>query len=149
MTYSKNCQSFVASFEGLRLTAYQDSVGVWTIGYGHTLNVTPGMVITEAQAFALLAIDLGKASNAVNYFLVDKGVKLTQDEFDALCDFVFNLGATAFQNSTMLKLLLAGHIEQAAYQFDLWDHAGGKMVAGLLRRRQAETELFEKPDAIT
>ena len=145
LTYSANGLSLTEQFEGFRLTAYQDQVGVWTIGYGHTgPDVSPGRMITIAQAQALLAQDISSAAACVN---TGVAVKLTQQEFDALVDFVFNLGAGAFKGSTMLRNLNAGNFTSAAAQFDLWDRAGGAVVAGLLRRRQAEAALFDTSDA--
>ena len=147
LTYSTKGLSLTEQFEGCRLTAYQDQVGIWTIGYGHTRpDVTAGMTITIDAAQALLAKDVSSAADCVNN-LVE--VTLTQEEFDALVDFVFNLGAGAFRGSTMLRDLNAGDFTSAAAQFDMWDHAGGAVVAGLLRRRQAEAELFEGGDAST
>lgn len=144
LTYSAKGLALTEQFEGCSLAAYQDQVGVWTIGYGHTgLDVKPGMTITSAQAQALLAQDVSSATACVNRVVT---VQLTQEEFDALVDFVFNLGPGAFGNSTMLRELNAGDFTGAAAQFDLWDHAGGAVVAGLLRRRQAEADLFESDD---
>jgi lysozyme len=141
LTYSGNGLSLTEQFEGCRLTAYQDQVGVWTIGYGHTgSDVTPGLTVTQDQAQALLAKDVGSAATCVNDVVA---IKLTQDEFDALVDFVFNLGIQAFTGSTLLRDLDSGDLTAAAAQFDLWDRAGGAVVAGLLRRRQAETALFD------
>ncbi|HUN83568.1 MAG TPA: lysozyme [Terracidiphilus sp.] len=141
LTFSANGLSLTEQFEGCRLTAYQDQVGVWTIGYGHTgPDVSQGLTITSEQAQTLLAQDVGSAAACVNQAVA---VQLTQDEFDALVDFVFNLGAAAFEGSTMLRLLNAGEYANAAAQFDLWDHAGGAVVAGLLRRREAEAMLFD------
>lgn len=147
LTYSTKGLALTEEFEGCRLTAYQDQVGVWTIGYGHTgPDVTAGLTITSDEAQALLAKDVSSAADSVNNLVA---VKLTQQEFDALVDFVFNLGAGAFRGSTMLRDLNAGDFTNAAAQFDMWDHAGGAVVAGLLRRRQAEAELFEGGDAST
>jgi len=117
----------------------QTYVGVWTIGYGHTKNVHAGMTCTPQQAQAWLVLDTHEAQDAVNRLV---NTDLTQGEFDALVDFVFNLGATAFARSTMLRLLNAGSIQEAAAPFALWDHAGGEVVAGLLRRRLAEKAEF-------
>jgi lysozyme len=140
-TYSANGLSLTEQFEGCQLTAYQDQVGVWTIGYGHTgTDVTPGLTITHDRAQALLAQDIANAGACVNN---EVSVQLTQHEFDALVDFVFNLGAQAFKGSTMLRFLNAGEYANAAAQFELWDHAGGVVVAGLLRRREAEASLFK------
>lgn len=142
LTYGGKGLALTKQFEGCRLTAYQDQVGVWTIGYGHTgPEVHAGMTITVEQAEALLAKDISSAAAFVNRMV---HVALTQEEFDALVDFVFNLGAGAFERSTLLRLLNAGHFASAAAQFAIWDHAGGAIVAGLLRRRQAETALFNE-----
>lgn len=140
LTYSGKGLGLTEQFEGCRLTAYQDQVGVWTIGYGHTgADVTPGLTITQQQAEALLAQDVLASARCVNSMV---NVPLTQNEFDALVDFVFNLGAGAFVRSTLLAALNAGDLAKAAAQFDCWDRAGGVVVAGLLRRRQAETDMF-------
>lgn len=140
-TYSQDGLALTEQFEGCRLTAYQDQVGVWTIGYGHTgKDVVSGLTITQDQANALLASDIAGAAAFVNQAVT---VALQQNEFDALVDFVFNLGRAAFAGSTLLKLLNAGNFESAAPQFALWDHAGGQVVAGLLRRRLAETAMFQ------
>jgi lysozyme len=147
LTYSTKGLALTEQFEGCSLTAYQDQVGVWTIGFGHTgPDVKPGMTITSADAQALLAQDVKSAAACVNKVV---SVQLTQEEFDALVDFVFNLGAGAFSSSTMLRELNAGDFTRAATQFALWDHAGGTVVAGLLRRRQAEADLFESDDGST
>ncbi|HSY03724.1 MAG TPA: lysozyme [Acidobacteriaceae bacterium] len=141
LTYSDNGLSLTEQFEGCELTAYQDQVGVWTIGYGHTgPDVVSGLTITQDQAQDLLAQDVGSAAACVNNSVT---LQLSQDEFDALVDFVFNLGVGAFKSSTLLIDLNSGNLTAAATQFDLWDHAGGAVVAGLLRRREAETALFE------
>lgn len=147
LTYSKNGLALTEQFEGCRLTAYQDQTGVWTIGYGHTgTGVHAGLTITQDQAEALLVSDVAASATYVNGAVL---VVLNQDEFDALVDFVFNLGRGAFAGSTLLKDLNAGDFTGAANQFDRWDQAGGQVVAGLLRRRQAETALFLKGSAST
>jgi len=141
MTYSKSGLALTESFEGCRLMAYYDLRGVLTIGYGHTgPEVLPGLQITQADAEALLAADIGFAASCVNTAVT---VPLTQPEFDALTDFVFNVGCKAFCGSTMRRLLNEGDYAGAAGQFTAWDHAGGVVVAGLLRRRQAETQEFD------
>jgi len=125
----------IESFEGLRLTSYQDSVGVWTIGYGHTQGVQPGQIITQQQAQAFLQQDLGVAEAAVNKL----GLTLTDNQFAALVSFTFNLGA-----GNLNKLMSQG-IAAAADRILLFDHAGGKVLPGLTRRRQAERALFLTP----
>lgn len=150
--YSKSGLQLTEQFEGCRLTAYQDSVGVWTIGYGHTgPDVYKGLTITQEQAEALLTKDIAKAAAAVNRLVTldragdpdtDGLPDLTQEEFDALVDFTFNLGAGNLASSTLLKKLNAGDIEGAAAEFPKWVHAGGKVLAGLVKRRDAERALF-------
>ncbi len=139
MQYSKLGEEITEKFESCALASYQDIVGVWTLGYGHTSGVGPNMTCTSEQAQAWLLDDTQEAANAVNQLV---NVTLTQAEFDALVDFVFNLGAGAFAGSTLLQLLNNGNYQEAADQFDRWDHAGGQVVSGLLRRREAEKDEF-------
>ena len=141
MNYSQSGLKMTEQFEACRLDAYQDIKGIWTVGYGHTgPDVYPGLSITPLQAEQFLLNDIQNAVNCVNSLVT---VPLTQGEFDALTDFAFNCGCGAFAGSTMLRLLNAGDYQGAAGQFDLWDHAGGQVVAGLLRRREAETQEFQ------
>ena len=139
MIYSKSGIQLTERFEGCRLTAYQDQVGVWTIGYGHTWGVHEGMTCTGDQAEQWLLEDTQLAQDDVNAHVK---VPLTQGEFDALVDFAFNLGRGSLNNSTLLKDLNAGNYQAAATQFEVWDKAGGKVVAGLLRRRLSEEAEF-------
>lgn len=141
MTYSNNGRALTENFEGVRLTAYQDSVGKWTIGYGHTLGVQPGDVCTQQQADLWLGQDMAWAESVVNSLVT---VQLTQDEFNALVDFTFNLGSGSFRHSQLLALVNQGRFAEAANEFQKWDHAGGVIVAGLLRRRVAEQQEFEE-----
>src|SRR5258706_5105660 len=114
--------------EGLRLEAYQDIVGVWTIGFGHTgAEVKPGIIIKLEAAKGLLLSDVETSEKCVNNCV--SGV-ITQGQFDALCSFVFNLGCSALRNSTLLRKLNDGDDVGAAEQFMHWNHAGGKVVAG-------------------
>ncbi len=126
-------------FEGCRLTAYQDSVGVWTIGFGHTLGVQEGDTCTQEQAVQWLMQDLQSAQDAVTSQVT---VPLTQNQLEALTDFVFNEGSGHFESSTLLKLLNAGNYAAADAEFAKWDLAGGKVLPGLVRRRAAEAALF-------
>ncbi len=137
--YSKGALALTERFEGCKLAAYQDSVGVWTIGYGHTFGVRKGDTCTPEQAEAWLRVDLAAAQKFVN---IHVQTEITQGEFDALVDFVFNLGCGSLEHSTLLRLVNARQFEAAAKEFVKWDHAGGKEVAGLLRRRQAEAAEF-------
>lgn len=127
-------------FEQCRLTPYQDSAGVWTDGWGNTHGVVPGVSITQEKADADLDRNLSTAIAAVNLYVT---ILLTQEEFDACVDLVFNIGTGAFAHSTLLRKLNAMDIDGAADQFLVWDMAGGKHLAGLLRRRKAEKDLFE------
>ena len=135
-------QGLTEQFEGCELTAYKDSGGVWTIGYGHTEGVTQGMTCTQEQADAWLLSDIQWAVSVVQGAV---SVTLTQGEFNALVDFVFNVGSANFQSSTLLRDLNAGDYALAALQFERWDLAGGTVVAGLLRRRRAEENEFDTP----
>lgn len=139
MKYSKTGLALTERFEGCKLHAYQDIGGVWTIGWGHTAGVMKGMVWTQSRADDQLFKDMMCAEVAVNELVT---CPLTQGEFDALVDFVYNIGTRAFAHSTMLKLLNQKKYQDAADEFVLWDHVGGKEVAGLLERRKAEQEEF-------
>jgi len=140
MNYSQSGLKLTEQFEGCRLTAYQDIKGIWTIGYGHTgPHVYSGLSITQLQAEQFILNDIAHAVNCVNALVK---VPLTQGEFDALCDFAFNVGCGALAGSTLLKLLNQSDYVGAAAQFVTWDHASGQVVAALLRRRQAETSEF-------
>lgn len=138
--YSSTGLALTRSFEGLRLTAYEDSAGVWTIGYGHTgPEVQHGQCISEIEAEALLHADLASAVRAVRKAVQ---VSLAQYHFDALVDFCFNTGRGSFLGSSLLRYVNQGEFDSAAVQFGLWVHAGGKVVPGLVRRRAAEAALF-------
>lgn len=140
MNVSQNGMALIERFEGLRLTAYRDIVGVLTIGYGHTgPDVTPGMTISQGQANILLQKDLVKFATGVNNLVK---VPLNQNQFDALVSFAYNLGLGNLGSSTLLKLLNAGDYAGAQGQFIRWNKAGGQVVAGLTTRRQAEANLF-------
>ena len=126
-------------FEGCKLTAYQDSVGVWTIGYGHTKGVYDGMTITQDQAEQMLLSELEEYEGYIKDMVT---VPLTQNQFDALVVWVYNLGPTNFRNSTLLKELNAGNYNAAGQEITRWNKAGGKVLAGLVKRREAEAQLF-------
>jgi len=141
MNISEAGLDFIKEHEGCRLEAYQDSVGVWTVGVGHTGPlVVKGLVITQDEADDLLRHDVAVAVKCVTGLVT---VPLTQEEFDALCSFTFNLGCTALRNSTLLRKLNAGE-DGIAAEFLKWDHAGGKQVAGLTKRRADEAALFQE-----
>jgi lysozyme len=130
---------FIKSKERLRLEAYQDEIGVWTIGWGHIVGVKSGEVCTIEQAEAWFAQDVAPCEACVSRLV---STELTQGQFDALCSFAFNLGCTALRNSTLLRLLNAGDAAGAAEQFSRWNHAGGEVSAGLSARREQEREMF-------
>lgn len=143
MKISNNGIAFIKREEGERLLAYPDSVGVWTIGVGHTGTVdgkpiAKGMIITPAQSTSLLLSDLAWVESAISG---NVKVPLTQSQYDALCSFVFNVGRTAFVNSTLLKKLNAKDYAGAAGQFLQWKRAGS-IADLLLPRRKREKELF-------
>lgn len=141
MNYSKKGSELTKGFEQCRLTAYWDYAGkVLTIGYGHTgVEVCEGLTWTQEQADAALLNDVHWCERTVNALV---RVRLTQEEFDALVDFTFNVGASNFLHSTLLTKLNQADYNGAALEFDNWRFSHGKEMAGLLRRRQAETDLF-------
>ncbi|WP_445494028.1 lysozyme [Photorhabdus sp. SF281] len=126
-------------YEGCSLMAYRCPAGVWTIGYGHTLEVEPGDVITDEQATQFLLDDLAPV-----YITLENSAKvpLTQGQFDALCSFIFNCGVSAFVRSTLLKKLNAGDYKGAANEFMRWNQAGGHVLPGLDARRASEKLMF-------
>lgn len=130
----------IKRFEGCVLRAYRDPVGIWTIGYGTTKNVRPGMKITQAAAVELLLNDL---DDRLEFIEMVVKVPTTDDETCALLSFAYNVGLSALQKSTLLRKLNAGRprVEVAA-EFDKWTRAGGKVLRGLVRRRAAERDLF-------
>ena len=133
-------------FEGFRSEPYQDSGGVWTIGFGSTRDgdsqpvtaSTPPVTMDEARALAKR--DLTWAAREVTS---DVTVQLTDNQVAAIEDLIYNIGSGNFRSSTLLRKLNAGDFDGAAAEFDKWDHAAGQVLAGLLRRRQAETDLFQ------
>ena len=144
MTTSAAGRQFITQEEGERLTAYQDSVGIWTIGVGHTSvegppNVTPGLQITSEECDQILARDLQKTEQAVASAIT---VPVAQHEFDALVSLCFNIGAGNFAKSSVHRDLNAGNRAAAADAFLMWDKAGGHVLPGLDTRRQRERNLF-------
>lgn len=136
--------ALIKQFEGCKLTAYQDSVGVWTIGYGWTQPVDgkpirSGMVIKQETAERLLKTGLVSYESDVSRLVK---VGLTQGQFDALVSFTYNLGARSLSTSTLLRKLNAGDYAGAADEYLRWNKAGGKVLNGLTRRREAERALF-------
>jgi lysozyme len=138
---SDECIALVKESEGLVLTPYTDSGGVWTVGWGHELLLGESRdPITEDQAESLLDNDLGIACAAVQHLVT---VPLTQGQLDALTDFVFNLGSGRFATSTMLAKLNAGDYAGAANQFGRWVYDNGVREPGLVTRRAKDRSLFE------
>jgi lysozyme len=135
--------ALIKDYEGLHLTPYLCPAKVWTVGYGHTRNVRPGMKITAAQADQLLADDLNLTARAVARLVT---VALTDNQFAALVSFAFNVGAGNLEGSTLLKLLNRGWYEQVPAQLTRWNKAGGEALGGLSRRRAAEARLWNTPD---
>jgi lysozyme len=134
-------QHFIEGFESCRLSAYLDMAGIPTIGWGHTgPDVHMGMTITQPHADELFEQDLKKFEEIVNR---EVHVPITQGEFDALVSFSYNVGGAALHSSTLLKDLNSADYAGADAQFQAWDRSAGRVVLGLLRRRQAEAALFK------
>lgn len=146
MNTSQTGVNLIKGFEGKRLVAYDDGVGVWTIGYGtikypNGIHVKKGDTCTDSQAETYLKNDLAKFESAINKLVK---VPLNQNQFDALASFTYNLGETNLSKSTLLRKLNAKDYKGAADQFLVWNKAGGKVMNGLVRRREAERNLFLK-----
>jgi lysozyme len=131
----------IKNFEGVRLKAYKDPIGIWTIGYGHTEAVFPGQTITMAEAEQFLKYDLIPTEAHIIRVVA---IPLRQCQFDALASFVFNVDITSFSRSTLLRKLNKGDVAGAAKEFPRWVFAGKQKLAGLVKRRQAERQLFLK-----
>lgn len=145
---SDNGAAFIARFEGLRTKLYNDPSGHCSIGYGHLVHRGPcngtepaefRAGISQQRATRLLKSDAGVAASAVNQHVK---VKLTQQQFDALVSFTYNVGAGAFRESTLLQRLNAGRYDAVRGQLRLWNKGGGKVLPGLVSRREAEARLF-------
>ncbi len=139
MKAGANCLDIIKHFEGFRSKAYLCPANVWTIGYGHTEGVKKNMIITESEAIDLLKKDLVIYEN-----IVKKHVKvpLSQNQFDALVSFVYNVGEGNFRTSTLLKKLNAEKYSEVPAQINRWTKANGKDLPGLVRRRKTEALLF-------
>lgn len=131
--------NLIKHFEGCELEAYKCPAGVWTIGYGHIKGVQQGDVITEQQADDMLVEELEEYENYIHNLV---SCPLNQNQFDALVSWVYNLGSSNLQASTLLKVLNAGDYAGVPAQMLRWNKAGGKVLEGLTRRRQAEADLF-------
>ncbi len=139
MRTSQNGINLIKGFESLRVEAYRCPAGVWTIGYGHTAGVKRGDRIDERRAEQLLAEDLRQSEAVVNR----ECPGLSQNRFDALVSFVFNVGETQFLRSTLLKCVRANPANtNIRYELSRWTRSKGVELAGLIRRRRAEADLY-------
>lgn len=129
----------IKHFEGCELKAYKCPAGVWTIGYGHTKGVEPGDEWSEDHANHMLEVELEEYEGYVSKYVT---APLGQNQFDALVSWTYNLGGGNLSASTMLKVLNAGEYEEVPNQMLRWNKAGGKVLEGLTRRRQAEADMF-------
>lgn len=127
------------SFESCELKAYQDTGGVWTIGWGHTRGVKEGMTCTQQQADAWLVQDLEVAEHDVDLMVL---VGLKPWQFDALVDWTFNLGGSNLRKSTLLRKLNAGDYASVPDEMRRWNQDNGKVLQGLVRRREAEAKMW-------
>ena len=131
--------ALIKEFEGLRLKAYLCPGGVWTIGYGHTAGVKPGMVISEAQAEEYLKADLISFERYLNGL----GLALNQNQFDALISFIYNVGTGNFSSSTLLRKVRANPQDNSIVdEFLRWVYSKGRVLPGLQRRRLREMKLY-------
>lgn len=139
MTTSKLGRSLIKHFEGLRLDAYRCAAGRLTIGWGHTAGVRPGQHITVAEAERLLTADIAPIERLLNVLDLD----LSQEQFDALVSWIFNLGRANFEHSTLLRRLMEGASkEEVAAQIVRWTYADGRQLRGLMERRAVEANTF-------
>ena len=136
----------IKKYEGCVLKSYKCPSGVWTIGYGHTSGVKSGMQITKDQALDYLKQDLITFEKAVTNYVK---VPLNQNQFDALVSFSFNCGSGALKTSTLLQKLNSSDYNGAANEFLKWNKSNGKVLNGLVRRRQEEKELFLKTNYLS
>jgi len=144
-TISQNGLNLIKKFEGCRLVAYADQGGIITIGYGHTGNIAPGFMITQEQAEEFLREDLEHTQAGIDAMV---HVPLSQNQYDALCSFVFNIGRGHFKDSTCLDRLNKGSYSEAAAWMLPWHRVAGVENEGLLKRRMEERDLFLRPDNV-
>jgi lysozyme len=143
MNISNEGISLIKKFEGCELEAYKCAAGVWTIGYGHTKDVREGMTISKEQADNMLLNELDEYCEYVEKAV---NVNLEQCQFDALVSWTYNLGSTNLNESTMLRVLNEKDYEEVPNQLKRWNKSNGKVLQGLVRRREAEALLFEGKD---
>lgn len=139
MKISENCLSLIKECEGCSLHSYQDIAGIWTIGYGCTHDVGKSDKITQEEAESMLLAAALTTEAAVNMLVT---VPLTQNQFDALVSFTYNVGEGHLETSTLLKLLNKSDYEGAAEEFLKWNKVNGKIVFGLVKRRHKEYDLY-------
>ena len=140
MNISKEGISLIKNYEGCRLESYQDSVGVWTIGFGHIKDVKEGDKLNQDEAENLLKEEMPEYEGYINSMIE---VPLDQCQFDALVCWVYNLGPNNLKESTLLRILNEGDYGGVPEQIKRWNKAGGEVLAGLVKRREAEANLFE------
>ena len=140
MKISEEGLSLIKKFEGCELNAYEDAVGIPTIAYGRIKNVKMGDSCTKEQAEDWLAEEMPEYEGYINDQVK---VDLEQNQFDALCSWVYNLGPTNLKSSTLLKVLNEGDYNGVPAQIKRWNKAGGSVLDGLTRRREAEALLFQ------
>lgn len=143
MKTSRKGIQLIKEFEGCRLNAYQDIVGVWTIGYGFTKNVLPNETMTQEECEMRLLEELSSYEQAVHEAT---GGKYTQNQFDAMVSLAWNIGIAGLRKSSVVKAHNRGDYQAAARAFGLWNKAGGKSIPGLTRRRAAESVLYLTPE---
>ncbi len=155
-TFTQAGFNLVEQLEGLETTAYLDSGGVWTIGYGHTGSVREGETITLEEAKSLLLTDLQHAQQAVDE-VVGSGnwaLSITNNQYSALVIFAYNIGDLAFSDSTLayylnnLQSKTSPSTQYVAYQMRRWNTVRGKVNKGLVNRREAEIKLWNTPDKV-
>lgn len=144
MKISEKGIALIKSFEGLRLESYLCPGKKWTIGYGHTgkvngMSLKKGIVITRQESYFLLKEDINKFEDAINKYVK---VDISQNQFDALVSFAYNVGIANFRLSTLLRKLNKKYYIGASKEFSRWNKAKGKVLDGLIRRRESERVLF-------
>ena len=148
MSVNKATLDLIKQYEGCKLTAYQDIVGVWTIGYGTTamadVGIIPskGLTITQDRAEDLLRQGVDKFAATVDAMIT---ASINANEFGACVSLAYNIGPNAFAKSTVLRKLNAGNKQEASEAFKMWNKAGGEVIKGLVNRREAEIKLFLTP----
>jgi lysozyme len=143
MEISKEGLALIKKFEGYEQHAYKCPAGIWTIGYGHTKNVQSGDEWSQTHAEHMLMVELEEFCHYIDTMVK---VPLEQYQYDALVAWIYNLGPTNFKESTLLKVLNQGDYEDVPHQIKRWNKAGGRVLQGLVRRREAEALLFQNKE---